>query len=58
MWADLQQAFYITLAPYVQDILLPVFIGLGIVLALVHPLSRFWRPTEKISLDAGWDRDG
>lgn len=57
MWIDLQQAFYLVFAEFLQSVVMPVFIASGVLLALINPLSRFWRPTEKISLDAGWDRD-
>lgn len=50
MWADLQEAFVLLYGPFIQDILLPVFVAAGIVLAIVFPLSRFWEPTEKINL--------
>ncbi|NJN95681.1 MAG: hypothetical protein HC875_17000 [Anaerolineales bacterium] len=57
MWNDLQQTFFITLGPFIQNILLPVFIAAGVLLALLMPLARFWKPTEKIKLDPGWERD-
>ncbi len=57
MWNDLQEAFFILLGPFIQNILLPVFIAAGVLLALFMPLVRFWQPTEKVRVDAGWDRD-
>jgi hypothetical protein len=53
MWTDLQEAFFIVLGPFIQNILLPVFIAAGVLLALLMPLARFWEPTQKIELDTG-----
>lgn len=56
MWADVQEAFYILLAQYLTDVLLPVFVAAGVILAFIMPLSRFWEPTQKIELP-GWERE-
>ena len=53
MWPDLQQTFFIVLAPLLQNIIFPVFVAAGVLLAILMPLSRFWEPTQKIELDAG-----
>ena len=46
MWADLQQAFYITFAPFIASILLPVFMAAGLLLAMLMATARYWRPKE------------
>lgn len=56
MWIDLQEAFYILFGEYLQNLLLPVFVASGVLLAIVNPLSRFWQPTDTIKLP-GWGRD-
>lgn len=56
MWADVQETFFILLAPYIQNVLLPVFVAAGVILAFAMPLSRFWEPTQKVELP-GWERE-
>jgi len=46
MWADLQETFYVTLGPFIGDLLLPVFIAAGLLLAMLMSTARFWRPRE------------
>jgi hypothetical protein len=46
LWPDLQETFYLLLGPYIASLLLPVFIGTGLLLAVLMSFSRFWRPKE------------
>ena len=39
MWEDLQYAAYITLAPFILYILLPGFVGAGILIAIHDALA-------------------
>ena len=46
LWPDLQEVFYLLLGPFIASLLLPVFIGAGLLLAVLMSFSRFWRPKE------------
>ena len=48
MWADLQQVFYIVLGQYIAELLLPLFVAAGLILAIVMSFSRFWRPEQRV----------
>lgn len=48
LWPDLQETFYLLLGPYIGGLLLPVFIGSGLALAILMSFSRFWRPREQV----------
>ncbi|MCL4295256.1 MAG: hypothetical protein KJ077_05990 [Anaerolineae bacterium] len=50
LWPDLQETFFLLLGPYIAALLLPVFIGSGLVLAILMSFSRFWRPKEVIEV--------
>lgn len=50
LWADLQEAFYLLLGPYIVGLLLPLFVSAGIVLAVVMAGARWWRPLEKVAI--------
>lgn len=50
LWLDLQETFYLLFGPYIAGLLLPVFIGSGLLLAILMSFSRFWRPVEKVEL--------
>lgn len=51
MWGDLQETFFILYGPLIYSLLLPVFVGSGIVVALYMAIDRFWRPKEKIQVE-------
>ena len=38
MWNDLQEAFFLLLAPFAQNILFPLFLAAALVLSLILPL--------------------
>lgn len=48
MEQDIQQVFYIVVAPYLAGLLFPVFIAAGLMLAMLMSVSKFWRPVEKV----------
>ena len=50
LWPDLQETFFLLLGPFIAALLLPVFIGSGLLLAVLMSFSRFWRPTEKLEV--------
>lgn len=50
MWIDLQEAFYLVMGPFIVTLLLPVFIGGGLVVTAIMMTSRFWRPRDKIEV--------
>ncbi len=50
LWPDLQETFFLLLGPFIAALLLPVFIGSGLLLAILMSFSRFWRPTEKLEV--------
>lgn len=50
LWPDLQETFYLLLGPYLAGLLLPVFIGSGLLLAVLMSFSRFWRPREQVDV--------
>ena len=50
MWADVQETFLIVLGPFINDILLPVFVAAGVIIAILTPFSRFWRPYLKVDI--------
>ncbi len=55
LWPDLQETFYILLGPYIASLLLPVFIGSGLLIAVLMSFSRFWRPKEVIEVKMSRD---
>lgn len=50
LWPDLQETFYLLLGPFIASLLLPVFIGTGLFLAILMSFSRFWRVKEVIEV--------
>ncbi len=50
MWIDLQEAFYLALGPFIVSILLPLFVGGGLVTAAIMVTSRFWQRRQKIDV--------
>lgn len=40
MWVDLQQTFLIVLGPFIQNILLPVFLAAVVAVAIILPVVR------------------
>lgn len=50
MWTDLQETFYIIAAPFIANLLLPVFISAGLLLAILMSVQRFWRPQERVEI--------
>lgn len=56
MWVDLQQAFYILLGPMVVEMILPLFVAAGIILALLLAVGRYWRAPVTIEM-RGWKRE-
>lgn len=50
LWPDLQETFFLLLGPFIASLLLPVFIGSGLLLAILMSFSRFWRPKEVIEV--------
>lgn len=40
MWIDLQQAFLIVLGPFIQNLLLPVFLAAAVAAAIIIPVIR------------------
>jgi len=50
MWIDLQEAFYLALGPFIVSILLPLFVGGGLVAAAIMVTSRFWQRRQKIDV--------
>lgn len=50
LWPDLQETFYLLLGPFIASLLLPVFMGAGLVLAILMSFSRFWRPKEVLEV--------
>jgi hypothetical protein len=50
LWPDLQETFFLLLGPFIASLLLPVFIGSGLLLAILMSFSRFWRPAEKMEV--------
>lgn len=50
LWPDLQETFYLLLGPYIASLLLPVFIGSGLLIAILMSFSRLWRPKEVIEV--------
>ena len=44
MYGDIQQTFYILIAPFLYTLFLPAFLAGGIITALLIAIfSRFWR---------------
>lgn len=43
MFSDLQEAFLITLGPFLQEVLLPLIVAGGLVLGLLAPLIRIYK---------------
>jgi len=43
LWSDLNEAFYVVYGPFLVYVILPVFLGAGLVYAGVMLTSRFWR---------------
>ncbi len=50
LWPDLQETFFLLLGPFIASLLLPVFVGTGLLLAILMSFARFWRPPEKIEV--------
>jgi hypothetical protein len=50
LWPDLQETVYLLLGPFIASLLLPVFIGSGLLLAILMSFSRFWRPKEVLEV--------
>lgn len=51
MWDDLQQTFFILYGPFIYALILPVFVGSGVIIAFWMSIDRFWRPKEKIQVE-------
>lgn len=58
MWADMQEAFYITFSPFIASILLPLFIAGGLLLAMLMATARFWRPKDQMEVTIIGYQDG
>lgn len=54
-WADLQETFFLLLGPYITGLLLPVFGGAGVLLAVVMAAARWWKPLPKVAIVSGRD---
>lgn len=50
LWADLQEAFYLLLGPYIVGLLLPIFGATCIVLAVLMAAAKYWRPLERVAV--------
>lgn len=50
MWSDLQESFYLTLGPLIIGLILPLFGGAGIVIAILMSISWFWRPLDRVRI--------
>lgn len=55
LWADLQEAFYIVMGPFVAYLLLPTFVGSGFVLASLMIVSNRWKVRDPQPVT--WERD-
>ena len=56
--SDLQQAFFLLVGPFLLYFLLPVFLGGGLLLALLMATARFWRPRETVDVNVvDWNRE-
>lgn len=50
MWDDLQEAFYLTFGPLILYLILPLFGGVGLFIAIAMAVSWLWRPLERVVL--------
>ncbi len=48
LFIDLQETFYILFGPYIVYVVLPLWGGIGIVLAVLLAVQNFWRPLSRI----------
>lgn len=48
MWADLQEAFFLVMGPLIVGLILPVFGGAGIIIAVLMAVQQLWRPLQRV----------
>ena len=58
LWLDLQEGFYILFGPFLASIVLPLFVGAGLVVAVLMATARYWRPKETINVFVVGSQDG
>ena len=55
MWADLQETFYLCLGPLIVGLILPVYVGVGILLAVAMAVQWLWRPIQRVVMIGRWN---
>lgn len=48
LWQDLHESFYLVYGPFLVYIILPIFLGAGLVTAGIMITSRFWRKKPQV----------